>query len=95
MAGATRVVYTAAAKEDNPELLEARRLGLPTIVRAEMLGQAMQGKTGIAISGTHGKTTTTGMAASMFLAGKTDPTILIGGDWEFLGGNARAAPGSR
>jgi UDP-N-acetylmuramate--alanine ligase len=91
--GATHVVYTAAVQEDNPEVVEARRRGLPTVIRAEMLGRAMKGKTGIAIAGTHGKTTTTGMAASVFLAGKTDPTILIGGDWEFLGGNARAGAG--
>jgi UDP-N-acetylmuramate--alanine ligase len=91
--GATQVVYTAAVKEDNPELAEARRRGLPAIVRAEMLGRVMAGKKGIAISGTHGKTTTTGMAASVFLAGETDPTILIGGDWSVLGGNARAGKG--
>lgn len=91
--GATQVVYTAAAKEDNPELVEARRLGLPTIIRAEMLGRVMSGKTGIAISGTHGKTTTTGMAASVFLAANVDPTILIGGDWAPLGGNAHYGQG--
>jgi len=91
--GATRVVYTAAAQDDNPELLEARRRGLPTIIRAEMLGQVMQGKTGIAIAGTHGKTTTTGMAASVFMAAEADPTVLIGGDWSPLDGNARAGKG--
>jgi UDP-N-acetylmuramate--alanine ligase len=88
-----QVVYTAAAKEDNPELVEARRLGLPIVIRAEMLGRVMEGKTGVAISGTHGKTTTTGMAASVFLAAGVDPTILIGGDWGPLGGNARFGQG--
>jgi UDP-N-acetylmuramate--alanine ligase len=91
--GATQVVYTAAVKEDNPELQEALRRGLPTIVRAEMLGRVMEGKRGIAISGTHGKTTTTGMAASAFIAAGADPTVLVGGDWAAIGGNARAGKG--
>jgi UDP-N-acetylmuramate--alanine ligase len=93
LAGATRVVYTAAAREDNPELVEARRRGVPTIVRAEMLARVMRGKTGIAIAGTHGKTTTTGMAASVFLAAERDPTVLIGGDWSVINGNARPGRG--
>lgn len=91
--GATQVVYTAAVKEDNPELVEARRRGLPTVIRAEMLARMMEGKRGIAISGTHGKTTTTGMAASAFLAAGADPSVLVGGDWETIGGNARAGQG--
>ncbi|MFN3650026.1 MAG: UDP-N-acetylmuramate--L-alanine ligase [Armatimonadota bacterium] len=91
--GTTRVVYTAAVKDDNPELQEARRRGLPAILRAQMLGEVMAGKTGIAIAGTHGKTTTTGMAASVFLAAQTDPSILIGGDWSLLGSNARGGRG--
>jgi UDP-N-acetylmuramate--alanine ligase len=91
--GATRVIYTAAVRDDNPELVAARERGLPTSIRAEMLGEVMQGKCGIAISGTHGKTTTTGFAASVFLAAETDPTILVGGDWSAIGGNARAGRG--
>jgi len=91
--GATRVVYTAAVKEDNPELAEARRRGLPTSIRAEMLAKVMEGKRGIAISGTHGKTTTTGFAGSVFLAAETDPSILVGGDWSAIGGNARGGQG--
>jgi UDP-N-acetylmuramate--alanine ligase len=91
--GATQVVYTAAVTEENPELQEARRRGIPAIRRAEMLARVMARKTGIAISGTHGKTTTTGMAASVFLAAETDPSILIGGDWELIRGNARAGNG--
>lgn len=92
--GATRVVYTAALGPDNPELAEARRRGLSTILRAEMLARVMRGKTGVAISGTHGKTTTTGMAASVFMAADADPSVLIGGDWDALGGNARAGQGA-
>lgn len=91
--GATRVVYSAAVKEDNPELQAARERGIPTVIRAEMLGEVMRGKTGVAISGTHGKTTTTGMASSVFLEAGTDPSILIGGDWGPLGGNAHAGKG--
>ena len=55
--------------------------------------ESLEGRRGVAISGTHGKTTTTGMAASVFLAAKEDPTILIGGDWGPIGGNARAGNG--
>jgi len=91
--GATRVIYTAAVKEDNPELAEARRRGVPTSIRAEMLAEVMEGKRGIAISGTHGKTTTTGFAGSVFLAAGTDPSILVGGDWSAIGGNARGGQG--
>jgi UDP-N-acetylmuramate--alanine ligase len=90
---AEAVVYTAAAREDNPELVEARRRGLPCVIRAEMLGRVMAGKRGVAIAGTHGKTTTTGMAAAAFLAAGADPTVLVGGDWSALGGNARAGVG--
>lgn len=93
VAGASEVVYSAAVREDNPELAAARERGIPTIIRAEMLGRVMHGKTGIAIAGTHGKTTTTGMAASVFLAAGTDPSVLIGGDWAPLGGNARSGAG--
>jgi UDP-N-acetylmuramate--alanine ligase len=91
--GAAQVVYTAAVKEDNPELAEARSRGLPTVVRAEMLARVMAGKKGIAVAGTHGKTTTTGMAASVLIAAGADPTVLIGGDWGPIGGNARAGAG--
>lgn len=91
--GATRVVYTAAVKEDNPELVEAHRRGIPTVTRAHMLSVVMEGKCGVAISGTHGKTTTTGMAASVFLAAGADPSVLVGGEWSALGGNARGGAG--
>lgn len=93
VADATHVVYSAAVKEQNPELAEARRRGLPVVKRAEMLGHVMRGKAGIAIAGTHGKTTTTAMAAAVFLAAGADPSVLIGGDWAPLGGNARAGGG--
>jgi UDP-N-acetylmuramate--alanine ligase len=88
--GATLVVASAAVKKDNPELLAARAKGLPVISRAEMLGRLMaRYPRSIAISGTHGKTTTTGMTAMVLEAGGLDPTVLIGGDLPAYGGNAR------
>lgn len=84
------VVYTAAIHEDNPELMEVRRQGLPTLTRAELLGQLMRNyKTPIAISGTHGKTTTTSMMSHVLLAADTDPTISVGGILKAIGGNIR------
>jgi UDP-N-acetylmuramate--alanine ligase len=90
VAGAARVIYTAAAKADNPELQEAERRGLEMTSRAAMLGELMDGTASIAVAGTHGKTTTTGMIAAIFDAAGADPTVLIGGDLPALGGNARA-----
>ncbi len=87
--GAARVVFTAAVRDDNPELVEARRLGIGTATRATMLGELMDATASIAVSGTHGKTTTTGMIAAIFEAAGADPTVLIGGDLASLGGNAR------
>ena len=90
VAGAARVVYSAAVKEDNPELVEARRHGVKLTTRAALLGELMEGSASIAVAGTHGKTTTTGMIASIFDAAGYDPTVLIGGDLPAFGGNARA-----
>src|SRR5262249_40154166 len=87
--GAARVVYSAAVKPENPELREARRMGVDLISRAAMLGELMDGTASIAVSGTHGKTTTTGMIAAIFVAAGADPTVLIGGDLPAFGGNAR------
>lgn len=88
--GATLVVASAAVKKDNPEIIAARANGVPVISRAEMLGRLMaRYPNSIAISGTHGKTTTTGMTAMVLEAGGLDPTVLIGGDLAAYGGNAR------
>jgi UDP-N-acetylmuramate--alanine ligase len=88
--GATLVVASAAVKKDNPEMVAARAKCLPVISRAEMLGRLMaRYPRSIAISGTHGKTTTTGMTAMALEAGGLDPTVLIGGDLPAYGGNAR------
>ncbi len=84
------VVYTAAIKSDNPELLAANKLGIPTLTRAELLGQMMKNyKTPIAISGTHGKTTTTSMLSQILLSADMDPTLSIGGIYKPIGGNIR------
>ena len=84
------VVYTAAIHEDNEEFMEAKRQGLPMLSRAELLGQLMGNyKTPIAISGTHGKTTTTSMLAHILLEAKKDPTISVGGILKAIDGNIR------
>lgn len=84
------VVYTAAISSSNPELARAAALGLPLLTRAELLGQLMKNyKTPIAVSGTHGKTTTTSMLSHILLAGDMDPTISVGGILKAIGGNIR------
>lgn len=89
--GAGLVVYSSAVSKENPELQEAARLGIPCISRAQMLGILMgQEDMSIAVSGTHGKTTTTSMISLILKNAKKDPTILVGGNLEELGGNFRA-----
>lgn len=84
------VVYTAAIKSDNPELLAAGKLNIPTLTRAELLGQMMKNyQTPIAVSGTHGKTTTTSMISQILLNADADPTLSIGGIYRPIGGNIR------
>ena len=84
------VVYTAAIAPDNPEYARANENGLPMMTRADLLGQIMKNyKTPIAISGTHGKTTTTSMISEVLLAADTDPTLSIGGILKSIGGNIR------
>lgn len=84
------IVYTAAIKEDNPELAAARALHIPTMTRAELLGQMMKNyQVPIAVSGTHGKTTTTSMISEILLSARLDPTLSIGGIYKAIGGNIR------
>ncbi|MBO5030854.1 MAG: UDP-N-acetylmuramate--L-alanine ligase [Lachnospiraceae bacterium] len=84
------VVYTAAIAKDNPEFDAAVRKNVPMMTRAGLLGQIMKNyKTPIAISGTHGKTTTTSMISEVLLAADTDPTLSIGGILKSIGGNIR------
>ncbi len=84
------VVYTVAVKDDNPELMRARELGVPVLDRAALLGNIMKRyRYGIAISGTHGKTTTTSMISLIMLESQCNPTIHIGGELDAIGGNTR------
>ena len=84
------VVYTAAIHPDNPEFARAKEKNLPMLTRAQLLGQIMRNyETPIAISGTHGKTTTTSMVSHILLEGKCDPTISVGGILPAIGGNIR------
>ena len=84
------VVYTAAINKANPELMEAVARKIPMLTRAELLGQLMKNyKTPIAVSGTHGKTTTTSMISHILLAADLDPTISVGGILKAIGGNIR------
>jgi UDP-N-acetylmuramate--alanine ligase len=87
------VVYSSAVRTDNPEILEARRRQIPVIPRAEMLAELMRIKYGIAIAGSHGKTTTTSMVAQVLSGAGLDPTIIIGGRLGVLGSNAKLGRG--
>jgi UDP-N-acetylmuramate--alanine ligase len=91
--GAGVVVISSAVKDDNPEVQEARENLIPVIPRAEMLAELMRMKYGIAIAGTHGKTTTTSMVATLLGFAGIDPTIVIGGRLNSLGSNARLGQG--
>ncbi|WP_426034104.1 UDP-N-acetylmuramate--L-alanine ligase [Cypionkella sp. TWP1-2-1b2] len=87
------VVISSAIKKGNPELEEARRRGLPVVRRAEMLAELMRLRSNIAIAGTHGKTTTTTMVATLLDKGGFDPTVINGGVIHAYGSNARAGAG--
>jgi UDP-N-acetylmuramate--alanine ligase len=91
--GAHVVVYSSAVARDNVEVQAARQRGVPAIPRAEMLAELMRLKYGIAIAGTHGKTTTTSMVAAVLGAGGFDPTVVVGGRVHGLGANARLGQG--
>ena len=87
--GADVVVVSSAIKENNPELMEAHQLRIPVVPRAEMLAELMRFRLGIAIAGTHGKTTTTSLVASALSEGQLDPTFVIGGQLNSAGTHAR------
>ena len=87
------VVISTAIRKGNPELEEARRRGLPVVRRAEMLAELMRMRSNIAVAGTHGKTTTTTMVATLLDAGGFDPTVINGGVIHAYGSNARAGAG--
>ncbi|MGL4557035.1 MAG: UDP-N-acetylmuramate--L-alanine ligase [Afipia sp.] len=91
--GADVMVVSTAIKRDNPELMAARGLRIPVVRRAEMLAELMRLKSCIAIAGTHGKTTTTSMVATLLDAGNLDPTVINGGIINAYGTNARLGAG--
>jgi UDP-N-acetylmuramate--alanine ligase len=90
---ADAVVTSSAVQADNPEVLEARRRRIPVVPRALMLAELMRLKQGIAIAGTHGKTTTTSLVASVLAEAGLDPTFVIGGQLNSAGANARLGQG--
>jgi len=85
------VVFSSAVPPSNPELIAARAAGVPVIPRAEMLGELMRLKDGIAIAGSHGKTTTTSLVATVLRGAGLDPTVIIGGKLNALGSGAARA----
>ena len=87
------VVTSTAVKTDNPEVLEAHRRNIPVIPRAEMLAELLKMKFSIAVSGSHGKTTTTSMIATVLASGALDPTMVIGGKLASIGSNAKLGDG--
>ncbi|MDD2663426.1 MAG: UDP-N-acetylmuramate--L-alanine ligase [Dechloromonas sp.] len=93
VAGADAVVVSTAVKADNPEVVAARERKIPVVPRAQMLAELMRLKHGIAIAGTHGKTTTTSLVTSILAEGGVDPTFVIGGRLNAAGANARLGRG--
>ncbi len=93
IAGADAVVVSTAVKADNPEVVAARERHIPVVPRALMLAELMRLKRGIAIAGTHGKTTTTSLVTSILAEGGIDPTFVIGGRLNAAGANARLGSG--
>jgi UDP-N-acetylmuramate--alanine ligase len=87
------VVFSSAVRQDNVEVVEAKKLQIPVIPRAEMLAELMRLKYGVAIAGSHGKTTTTSMVATVLVHGGYDPTVVIGGRLNALGSNAKLGKG--
>ena len=93
IAGAQVVVISSAIPEDNPELEAARAADIPIMKRSEFLGHLMADRIGIAVAGTHGKTTTTGMLAHILMEADLDPTVIVGGILPSLGTNGRFGEG--
>lgn len=93
IAGADAVVTSTAVSADNPEVVCARERRIPVVPRAQMLAELMRIKQGIAVAGTHGKTTTTSLIASCLAEGRLDPTFVIGGRLNSAGANARLGSG--
>lgn len=92
-AEASLIVYSSAVRTDNPEVIEARSRGIPVIRRAEVLAELMRLSYGVAVAGSHGKTTTTSMIAAVLECGGLDPTVIIGGQVKSLGSGAKVGKG--
>ena len=95
VAGADVVVVSSAVRPDNPEIQAALAARLPVVQRAEMLAELMRVKYGIAIAGSHGKTTTTSLVATILRAAGFDPTVVVGGRMAALGSIARSSASAR
>lgn len=93
IAGADLLVVSSAVPADNPEIVAARALGIPVIKRADLIGELMSGAIGIAVAGSHGKTTTTGMIAHILVEADLDPTVIVGGVLPEIGSNGRFGEG--
>lgn len=93
IAGADLVVFSSAVPPHNPEVVAAQESGIPVVNRAQILGQLMKGRYGVAVAGTHGKTTTSAMIALILDRAGLDPTIIVGGVIPELGSNAKAGKG--
>ena len=93
IAGADVVVYSSAIPAQNPEIVRARELEIPIIPRAEMLSELMRVRYAVTIAGSHGKTTTTSLVATVLRAAGLDPTVVVGGKVNALGSNARVGEG--
>ena len=91
--GASLLVYSSAVRADNPELLEAESRGIPVIRRAEVLAELMRLKYGVAVAGSHGKTTTTSMTAAILEKANLDPTVIIGGQVKSMGSGGKLGKG--
>ena len=93
LSGTDLVVFSSAIPSSNPELKGARKQGIPLLSRGEMLAELMKEKKGVAIAGTHGKTTTASMTALLLYEAALDPTIIIGGEVSDMGGSAKLGQG--
>lgn len=93
IAGADVLVISSAVPANNPEVVAAQAAGIPVLKRADLLGYLMQDKVGLAVAGSHGKTTTTGLIAQILVAAKLDPTVIVGGVLPLLESNGRAGQG--
>jgi UDP-N-acetylmuramate--alanine ligase len=91
--GKDLLVVSSAIREENPEVREARRLGIPVIKRGEMLAEIMRLKYGVAVAGAHGKTTTTSLIGHVLSSAGLDPTVIVGGRLRSIGSNARMGSG--